>query len=560
MHLANKIGGRTTAFFEKIKKSTAVLLVMLMLVAAIPQGYISARSASTNETLVFRYLVDVMGLNTAAACGVLANIEYESNFNPTRVGDNGTSYGICQWHYSRKTNLMKYCETNGLDYTSLEGQLSFLDYELKKSYKGIYNYLKSVSNDAQGAYNAGYYWCYHFEIPLNYGRVSVFRGNLARNTYWPAYRNGGAAAQPVSMDPRDYKVSFSRVLKYTGGSLMNGTDVKYVQVCLRHLGYQIDVDGYYGSGTSSVVKKFQKDSGLTADGICGSSTWNALVKAVTVEGGSLSITTQPTDCTAKLGGTVSFTVKAAGEGLTYQWQLSDDAGKTWRDSTVKTANYAATLTKDNIDRKVRCVVKDKNGKKVTSAAASMKLLDAEITKQPVDAGAALGETVIFKLTAVGSNLTYQWQLSDDGGKTWRNSSVKTSYYAVTVTEENDGRCLRCIVIDKNGGQVISNTVTMKATSGVKPANTTLAITSQPVNCNAKIGGEVSFTVKASGTGLTYQWQLSDDAGKTWRSSAVTTNRYVTTMSDVKNGRYVRCIVTDKNGKTVTSKSAVMRAA
>ena len=80
MHLANKIGGRTTAFFEKIKKSTAVLLVMLMLVAAIPQGYISARSASTNETLVFRYLVDVMGLNTAAACGVLANIEYESKW------------------------------------------------------------------------------------------------------------------------------------------------------------------------------------------------------------------------------------------------------------------------------------------------------------------------------------------------------------------------------------------------------------------------------------------------------------------------------------------------
>lgn len=86
------------------------------------------------------------------------------------------------------------------------------------------------------------------------------------------------------------------------------------------------------------------------------------------------------------------------------------------------------------------------------------------------------------------------------------------------------------------------------------------ITEQPVNATVLSGCTASFRVKAVGVGLTYQWQLSDDAGKTWRSSAVTTNRYVTTMSDVKNGRYVRCIVTDKNGKTVTSKSAVMRAA
>ncbi|MBQ1554213.1 MAG: S-layer homology domain-containing protein, partial [Clostridia bacterium] len=76
--------------------------------------------------------------------------------------------------------------------------------------------------------------------------------------------------------------------------------------------------------------------------------------------------------TVALGGKVSFTVKAEGTGLTYQWQLSDDNGKTWRNSSVKKADYNTTLSKSNVNRQVRCIVTDKNGNKVTSNAASMK--------------------------------------------------------------------------------------------------------------------------------------------------------------------------------------------
>jgi peptidoglycan hydrolase-like protein with peptidoglycan-binding domain len=35
-------------------------------------------------------------------------------------------------------------------------------------------------------------------------------------------------------------------------------------------------DGKFGAETETALKAFQKDSGLTADGICGKATWDAL--------------------------------------------------------------------------------------------------------------------------------------------------------------------------------------------------------------------------------------------------------------------------------------------
>lgn len=142
---------------------------------------------TTNEQTVYNFLAQVMGLNKAGACGVLANIYCESGFSPTSLGDGGTSYGICQWHAGRYTNLKNWCSSNGKDYKTLDGQLWYLKYELEKSYTSVFNYIKGVANSATGAYNAGYYWCKHFEVPADTENTSVKRGNLAKNTYYPKY-------------------------------------------------------------------------------------------------------------------------------------------------------------------------------------------------------------------------------------------------------------------------------------------------------------------------------------------------------------------------------------
>lgn len=152
-----------------------------------------------NPHTVFNFLTQVMGLNAAGACGVLANIYCESMFSPTALGDGGTSYGICQWHASRFTNLKTWCANNGKDYKTLDGQLWYLKYELEKSYTSVLNYIKSVASTGAGAYNAGYYWCKHFEVPADTENMSVKRGNLAKNTYYPSY--SGTATPPSATKP-----------------------------------------------------------------------------------------------------------------------------------------------------------------------------------------------------------------------------------------------------------------------------------------------------------------------------------------------------------------------
>ena len=72
---------------------------------------------------------------------------------------------------------------------------------------------------------------------------------------------------------------------YFGTVLKNGSsgpDSAHVQTWLNGVRSRwaqipaVTVDGQYGSGTASAVKAFQSAVGLSADGMTGSSTWNAL--------------------------------------------------------------------------------------------------------------------------------------------------------------------------------------------------------------------------------------------------------------------------------------------
>ncbi|MDO5324714.1 MAG: phage tail tip lysozyme [Clostridia bacterium] len=141
----------------------------------------------SNEQLCFAYATKVMGYNTAAAAGLLANISAESGFRPGTNGDSGRSYGICQWFSSRKTRLINYCADNGLDYTTLYAQLRFLDYELERYYPSVDRYMKNVDNSADGAYDAAYYFCYNFEAPADRTGQSTSRAKAAQNIFYPRY-------------------------------------------------------------------------------------------------------------------------------------------------------------------------------------------------------------------------------------------------------------------------------------------------------------------------------------------------------------------------------------
>ena len=162
--------------------------VVIMLAVAVPAFSAQGASSQSNKSKVFSYLTQEIGFNTAAACGIMANMEHESGFDSSKVlyDSNGLlSGGLCMWNGGRFSSLKRFCNNNGYNYLSINGQLRYLEHELKSEYYDhIYDYLKSVSNDPNGAYNAAYYWCYYFEIPANRSYHANKRGGAASSKYW----------------------------------------------------------------------------------------------------------------------------------------------------------------------------------------------------------------------------------------------------------------------------------------------------------------------------------------------------------------------------------------
>ena len=92
------------------------------------------------------------------------------------------------------------------------------------------------------------------------------------------------------------------------------------------------------------------------------------------------------------------------------------------------------------------------------------------------------------------------------------------------------------------------------------SNSSLIITSQPVDYTGPVGGTATMKVAASGSGLKYQWYVSRDSGKTWNSLGGTFASASVSFeaTEARNGYSYRCVVTDVNGRSVTSSAATLK--
>lgn len=221
------------------KAITRAILIVMTIVTLATVMPISANASTSNAKKIYNILTSELGFNSAAACGILANIERESDFNPKLVirDSNGlTSGGLCQWNGGRFKNLKNYCYNNGYDYLSIEGQLRYLNYELQKSsYKHIYDYLKSVDNDADGAYDAAHYWCYYFEIPANRSQKAKQRGSMAENDYWPVYGESSPKTPVLSLAEKKTKYDITSDVTVKWTSAGGGCDL--YRVYIKQKGY-----------------------------------------------------------------------------------------------------------------------------------------------------------------------------------------------------------------------------------------------------------------------------------------------------------------------------------
>lgn len=125
---------------------------------------------------IFKTLND-FGFNSAACIGIIANMYYESGLKTNAVGDNNTSFGICQWHDKRGQAMKKFV---GADWrTNLTGQLNYLKSELIQTYPKLFKSLKSILNNEAGAREASDLFVRQFEVPADIDAQSKKRQEKA---------------------------------------------------------------------------------------------------------------------------------------------------------------------------------------------------------------------------------------------------------------------------------------------------------------------------------------------------------------------------------------------
>ncbi|MBR2549708.1 MAG: leucine-rich repeat domain-containing protein [Clostridiales bacterium] len=177
----------------------------------------------------------------------------------------------------------------------------------------------------------------------------------------------------------------------------------------------------------------------------------------------VTITKQPANVTGSVGDTATFSVTAQGSGLQYQWQMySNGAWKNSGATGAKTNKISFKIGQSHNGMKYRCIITTSNGQKIYSNTATVKVVPAiTIIKQPASISTVVGKTVAFNVTVQGDGLTYQWQMYSNGA--WKNSGATgatTSKISFKTTKNHNGMKYRCVVKDKYGKKLLSNTATI----------------------------------------------------------------------------------------------------
>ena len=269
----------------------------------------------------------------------------------------------------------------------------------------------------------------------------------------------------------------------------------------------------------------------------------------------LKITSQPQNITVNSGDSVTFTVKASGVGLKYQWYYKKKGVSTWSKWGTRTTASTTATSNDSWDgMQVYCNVTDSKGTSIHSNTATVTIsATLKITQQPQSQSKTLGESLTISVKASGLGLKYQWYFKKKGQTEWSVWNGRT--HASETCTPNDtwnGIQLYCLVKDSAGNSVKSSAATITVTQKFK-------IITQPSDVVVKSGDTAKFTVKASGTGLKYQWYYKKSGCSTswtvWNGHTTATT--TATANTSWDGMQVYCKITDATGSTLTSKAALI---
>jgi photosystem II stability/assembly factor-like uncharacterized protein len=232
-----------------------------------------------------------------------------------------------------------------------------------------------------------------------------------------------------------------------------------------------------------------------------------------------TINLQPANQNACQGQGTGFYVGAAGDSLSYQWQVDQSGAGFYtnlnNNATYQDVNSSLLLitspTPIMNGYRYRCQISNSCGITLSNfGTLTVNAITATVTGQPVATTVCSGQAASFTLTAAGSGLSYQWQVNSGFGvfSTISNGSqytgVNTSSLIVNFTTANmDGYIYRC----KIGTCLYTDSVALI----VNGEPVTASVLSQEPFCD---GGTAKFNVVVAGAGISYQWEEDNGTGFT----------------------------------------------
>jgi hypothetical protein len=395
-----------------------------------------------------------------------------------------------------------------------------------------YQWMKN-NTDISGATSAKY-------------NMSAVTSNNAGNY---AVKITGTCGQPVTSGTASLTVSEALTIKQqpTSQSTCAGKNLSFKVYALGlNLTYQwkkngVDIVGALKDNytvTPAFGDNGSKYSVLVSG--CGSSI--ASNDAVLSVDEPVSITTQPLNVEKCLGEAAKFAVTASGSGLAYQWYKNTTA--ITADANAAEYSFSAVAITDTAHYSV--MVSNRCGSVTSNNVVLMANTPTSIKTQPSDQTICVGGTATFTTVASGTGLTYLWKKG-----TTTISGATSAIYSKAQTTLDDVGNYSVVVSGNCGSPVTSSTVSLVI-------NNPTVISTQPSDISICPDSSARFTVSATGSGITYQWQIqtlgsysdinSDDLFKNYNTAQLLIPKVT---ADIKNAKF-KCKITGLCGDPVLS--------
>lgn len=264
---------------------------------------------------------------------------------------------------------------------------------------------------------------------------------------------------------------------------------------------------------------------------------------------AIVISQQPASTSVLSGDTAEFSVEADGSDLTYSWEVKLAGTDVWIVQENETSDSLSLTASSELDQAaVRChITANYDGAshdKYTDSATLTVIFTPVVETSPSDTTLEVGESCSLEVEAIGNSLTYQWQVSEDGGESYSDLSGQTAAILVLTAEAGmNGNYYRCKITNA-AGMTYSSAAEITVTEDIR--------TVSPAELSLVEGQSGTFSVNAKSSDISYQWQYSAD-GLTWadlRNSDAPRYEILASMS--LNGYRYRCVVTNSVGSVTSS--------